>query len=732
MRRLLSAGLLTLTLALLVGCSEQESQVPTEPQYAKNKNKVEYECPSEIDQQQQDLEWTIQTQYENDNAEKGAIENVDNMARNLCIDPPDPAAARATYFEFEIEVNTQPAHKLTDGESGRQLILAKARAFVSGIPYEPNFVIPPEALEDDGGVGVVLPGVPDTIWTNNGEAAFVTEIGTFSGTDPATVAIARLTDPVPGTPDYPIPGYQAFPEAYDFSASVPLDGFAEFWMCVVEPLPEGVELADLVIGHGLGNGESELLTPPLYDFDGTVVDCSNAALQPGAIAVSQAPEWLQLASVVLEPVVSRLFDVKPLNAMYFAGTGLGGRGNSISPFAPVLAPEPYQFGLSCGTTPYGGISWGGGGCSFSLSPGGPISGTSLSPFDALSIVDVTISPASGFQIASVDGCTSGDGTTGSCSVVMDQDRNVTAVFEPIPTTDTYLLTLGGNGAGSGSVAVSYTTQAGAPVSETCTYPLTDAVPCQFTIPGNVEVLLTATEETGVTFDGWGGDCAGAGGDSCYLFMYADRSATATFSGVITAGYTLNLYVGDGGTVTTNRGDSCSAVDPQPCTFVYPSFDATEQLVLTGVPDAGYSDQVSWDANCTVPARSSCALDPQTTMTAYADFALVTSTMSVSLTSIEVGGAPANNAGDGTISDSEGNSCSFAEAGAGTCTWSYTGAPTVMINVQPDLSYGNPVWTTITGATNGTCDATESSVYPVSCTYTPSGSVSATVNVWRTN
>jgi hypothetical protein len=120
------------------------------------------------------------------------------------------------------------------------------------------------------------------------------------------------------------------------------------------------------------------------------------------------------------------------------------------------------------------------------------------------------------------------------------------------------------------------------------------------------------------------------------------------------------------------------------------------------------------------------------MTAYADFALVTSTMTIGLTSVEIGGTDANNAGDGTISDSEGNSCSFAEAGAGACTWSYSGAPTVTISVQPDLSYGNPVWTTITGELTGTCDALESNVYPVSCPYTPSGSVSATVNVWRTN
>jgi hypothetical protein len=38
---------------------------------------------------------------------------------------------------------------------------------------------------------------------------------------------------------------------------------------------------------------------------------------------------------VLEPVANQLLDIQPLNAMYFAGRGLGGRGNSFSDFAPV-------------------------------------------------------------------------------------------------------------------------------------------------------------------------------------------------------------------------------------------------------------------------------------------------------------------------------------------------------------------------------------------------------------
>jgi len=539
------------------------------------------------------------------------------MARNVCKD--DLPAAQYTYYEFEIEINKQNVDKILDGETGRQLILVKARAFVH-LSDETGFLIPPEALEEDGGVGVVTPGVADTIWTNNGEAAFLAETGTFAGTNPVTVVLTRLADPVPDAPDYPIPGYQAFPEAYDFSASAPLSGFAEFWMCVVEPLPEGVDFFDLIIGHDLGNGESEELHPPLYqDFNGQVIDCADAALQPVVVASAGSPAWLRLAGLVLEPVVSRILDVKPLNAMYFAGTGLGGRGNSISPFAPVRA--------------------------------------------SYRTLDFAI--------------------TGQGQLFID---------------------------GTGVCAQAQT-------SAYCT--------TQEYAPGT-EVWIDAEAFGGFAFDSWpGGVCETTDGPLCKVVMDADKTVSVLFGSI---GYTLNLTVGPNGTV--DYGGSAACGPDTKCTEIYPTADGL-QLYLRANPDDGY--RTVWSQDCAGALRDVCYVDWATRMDVTAQFQPITSTMAISLTSITTGGAPADNAGPGTISDSEGNSCTFAEAGAGTCTWSYSGAPTVTISVQPDLSYGgNPVWTTITGAASGSCDAPESDVYPVTCSYSPSGSVSATVNVWRTN
>ena len=203
--------------------------------------------------------------------------------------------------------------------------------------------LPPAAFLPEGGFGTVTPGVPDTIWTNNDEAAFVANSGSFSGDGPVTVVLTRLADPEPGTLGVPIPpNFQAYPEAYDISANAFLVGEAEFWMCVLDDaLPYPGKFDELVIGHDLGNGESELLPRLVEEYPGEVLDCSTAGswsgppAPPGGLVISALPAWLQYAGRVLEPVASQLLDVEPLNAMYFAGKGLGGRGGSLSPFAPV-------------------------------------------------------------------------------------------------------------------------------------------------------------------------------------------------------------------------------------------------------------------------------------------------------------------------------------------------------------------------------------------------------------
>ncbi len=142
----------------------------------------------------------------------------------------------------------------------------------------PGGELPPEAFLPGGGYGQIDPAAGGIVLANNDEAALVADPGAFpAGSGPVTITFYRLPDPVFGVPDFPVFGYQNYAEAYNFTSTVdPREGGpgVEFWMCVVEPLPEPVDFADLVIGHDLGDGLSELL-PRLPDGD-SPLDCSEA------------------------------------------------------------------------------------------------------------------------------------------------------------------------------------------------------------------------------------------------------------------------------------------------------------------------------------------------------------------------------------------------------------------------------------------------------------------------
>jgi len=326
-------GMLAMVGALFVACTdEQDLTSPEEAAFAKGK--VSHGCTdTDILEEKGEIEDDIDIVLTRRPSKKGAYQNVDNIARKICTVPPNYEAALNTAMEFYRLVYRQPVDKLEGGLEAAADLVNRVFAFaVWGSGFPPSPIIPPEALEPTGGVGIVTPGANDTIWTNNDQAAFIALPGSFTGDDPVTVVLQRLADPPP-TPGTPISNYQAFALAYDFSTNAELDGLAELWTCVVlDALP--VPFEDLVLGHELGDGESELFGPPLYqDYDGQVIECAEAGYQSTEFA--SVPGWIQFAGTILEPVVNGVLDVKPLNAMYFGGRGLGGRGGSLSPIAPV-------------------------------------------------------------------------------------------------------------------------------------------------------------------------------------------------------------------------------------------------------------------------------------------------------------------------------------------------------------------------------------------------------------
>ena len=97
--------------------------------------------------------------------------------------------------------------------------------------------------------------------------------------------------------------------------------------------------------------------------------------------------------------------------------------------------------------------------------------------------------------------------TGICLVSMDQQRAVTANF----TTPGFTLTVMLNGEGAGSV--------------TDDQGFIDCPGnCSALVPSGTMLTLTATAETGSSFQGFAGDCQGA---TCSITLDADRSVTAT-------------------------------------------------------------------------------------------------------------------------------------------------------------------------------------------------------------
>ncbi len=588
MRRFVTAGILALFVALFTGCGEQPTETRTEPQF----KKVSNECVGPLLTELNEIHAEIDDVFNGKQAKRGAHQIVDNIGRKVCEDPPNYDATPVMAEGFYQHVMNEPVEEFIGGLPAAIELVQRVFAFALGTP---EFTLPPEAFEPDGAVGVLSPETPDTVWTNNLEAAFIVDATSFVGTGPITVVLTRLTDPDPNVPGYPIPGYQAYPEAYDFSANFPLDGTAEVWMCVVlDALP--VPFANLVIGHN-DDGTGVLLTPPLYeDYDGQVIDCTGATYQPVVIGSAGTPAWLQLAGTILEPVVHRILDVKPLHAMYFAGKGLGGRTGSLSPFSPVdsesAVPEPvaafdssqlnvdgfnyYHFGIT-NWADYSDALF------VEETPGTECpSRTVVEVYDASddSLIQSLDCLGSASELAALwFEWAAGSNPPDSIYVEL-WDQMIDARYRSntfaIPIVFN-TLTIAGTGSG------------------TVTRPITGgfAIDCHFTAgvaDGGDDCTHTAEEwvmyggfviaaDPGSAFTGWSGPCTGTG--PCVVPMDADKTLTANFSPV--AGPVLNLTIPARLTVTVTSGgvvqDCLGGLFGNTCEF---GFGAGDVVILDAV------------------------------------------------------------------------------------------------------------------------------------------------------
>ncbi|HET6446577.1 MAG TPA: choice-of-anchor Q domain-containing protein [candidate division Zixibacteria bacterium] len=190
-------------------------------------------------------------------------------------------------------------------------------------------------------------------------------------------------------------------------------------------------------------------------------------------------------------------------------------------------------------------------------------------------VTLTASAGTGSTLTGWDGTCTG---TGQCVVSMTAARNVTATF----TLDQYLLTVGRDGTGSGSVN---SIPAGIDCPADCTELFDYAT----------AVTLTASAGTGSTFTGWVGTCTGMG--PCVVSMTAARNVTATF--------TLDQYlltVGIDGTGSGNVTSNPAGIDcPADCTelFEYGMIVTLTASASSGSTFTGWSGACSGQGDCVI-------------------------------------------------------------------------------------------------------------------------------------
>jgi Divergent InlB B-repeat domain len=174
---------------------------------------------------------------------------------------------------------------------------------------------------------------------------------------------------------------------------------------------------------------------------------------------------------------------------------------------------------------------------------------------------------------------SGDCTgTGTCAVMMDQARSVTAEFDLVPEG----LMVTTSGAGSGAVT-------SAPGGISC------GSTCAHSYAYGTSVTLTAVAAAGSSFVGWSGDCAGTGG--CMIAMSQARSVTANFDLVPQALTVSKSGAGSGMVTSAPHGINCGSA----CSHSY-AYGTSVTLTATaalGSRFAGWSRACRGRGGCTV-------------------------------------------------------------------------------------------------------------------------------------
>ena len=189
--------------------------------------------------------------------------------------------------------------------------------------------------------------------------------------------------------------------------------------------------------------------------------------------------------------------------------------------------------------------------------------------------------------------------TGSCTVTMSDTISVTATFNItlvsggaiLPTVEKFTLTVTVEGSG---------TVTSDPAGIFCV-----TGPCITSVDLGTEVILTATPDSGSTFESWGGACSGTG--TCTVTLTANRAVTATFD--LIPDFTLTVTVSGSGTVSSGLAGILCVTGP--CTT---SVDPGTEVILTATPDSG-STFAGWGGACQGLGQCNITMDADRSLTA---------------------------------------------------------------------------------------------------------------------
>jgi hypothetical protein len=194
-------------------------------------------------------------------------------------------------------------------------------------------------------------------------------------------------------------------------------------------------------------------------------------------------------------------------------------------------------------------------------------------------------------------------TTAPCSVVMDQDRTVTATF-----IKTYVLTIGNKtqtGAGVGTVTSTsnptQTTQMNCPTAN---------APCAVAFDTGAVVTLTASVTGQNRFSGWSNICSGAPNNPvCQVTMSADTGGLAGFL----QAFTVNVALTGTGSGTVNAtgiacGSDCTEDYAYGTTVTFTAVPTQPDALFGGWSGACSGSSLTCTVNITAAANVSAKFD----------------------------------------------------------------------------------------------------------------------------